>query len=142
MSPIASKLTIAPENVNKLVPAIQSMVNNGYTHINLNCVHEEGWNKSHANVLYWQLHQITDWLFENNLQFDITLSIFSELCGKPLPELNQNNWCGGLGLMLAFDYQGNAYPCLRYIDTSSNPNYDLFTIGNLEDGINILDEHQ
>ena len=70
------------------------------------------------------------------------MSIFSLQCGLPEDESMNNNWCGGTGLMLAFDYKGNAYPCLRYIETSSNPSLDLFIIGDLESGINNNEEHQ
>ena len=135
-------MTIAPNNVNKLCDSLQVMIKNNYNEINLNCVHEKGWNKNHAKILYQQLCKITDWLFENNLQNEIKLSIFSEYCGKPLDENNLNNWCGGTGSMLAFDYLGNAYPCLRYMETSANKNQDLFIIGDLNNGLNQIKEHK
>ena len=140
---IGSKMTIAPENVDKVFDALISIIKEqGYKHINLNCVYEEGWETHHATTFYWELHKITDWLFENNLQNDISLSIFDESCGKPQGFENNQNWCGGCGLMIAVDYKGDIFPCLRYMETSSNVKYPPYTIGNLKNGINILPEHQ
>ena len=140
---IGSKMTIAPENVDKVFEAIKSIVGEqGYKHVNLNCVYEEGWNKKHATALYWELHKITDWLFENNLQDEITLSIFEESAGKPLTDDHNQNWCGGCGLMISVDYKGDIFPCLRYMETSSNTKYPSYIIGNIKEGINILPEHK
>ena len=140
---IGSKMTLAPENVDKTFEAIKSIVGEqGYRHVNLNCVYEEGWNKEYAKILYWELHKITDWLFENNLQNEVTLSIFDELCGHPKGYDENENWCGGCGLMIAMDYKGDIFPCLRYMETSSNTKYPSYIIGNIKDGINILPEHK
>lgn len=139
---IGSKMTISPENVNQIFNALKSMINNNYKNIHLNCVYEEGWTNEHATILYWQLHEIVDWIFDNKLENDINLSIFSEYCGTPKDTESQENWCGGLGLMLAFDYKGDAYPCLRYMETSSNKNFEPFIIGNINEGINQNLEHK
>ena len=44
--------------------------------------------------------------------------------------------------MLAFDYKGDAYPCQRYMETSTGNEYPLYIIGNLESGINQIEEHK
>lgn len=67
--------------------------------------------------------------------------MFTEYCGKPHNENDNQNYCGGLGLMIAVDYKGDIYPCLRYMETSSNKNIPPYTIGDLENGINIKKEH-
>ena len=139
---MGSKMTIAPGNVSKIYDAVTYMISeNNYKHINLNCVYEEGWTNEHANILYWELHKITDWIFEWNLQDKVTLSMFTEYCGKPHAEDDNQNWCGGLGLMIAVDYKGDIYPCLRYMETSSNKNIPPYIIGDIENGINIKKEH-
>ena len=56
--------------------------NEGYDFIHLNCVYEEGWTNEHANILYWELHKLADWLVENNLQDSVTLSILDGSCGS------------------------------------------------------------
>lgn len=138
---IGSKMTIARDNVDKMYSAITSMVLNGYTNINLNCIYEEGWNNNHANILYWQLHNIIDWLFDNGLQNKVRLSMLTEYCGKPQTEEDNSNWCGGLGLMIAVDYKGDIYPCLRYMESSLGSNVPPYIIGNIECGINRKKEH-
>lgn len=140
---MGSKMTIAPGNVDKVFSAVSYMIKeNGYKHINLNCVYEKGWTNEHANTLYWELHKLTDWLFENNLQNEVYLSIFNRKNGVPMPENSNRNWCGGTGLMLAVDYKGDIYPCLRYMESSIGDKAPPYIIGNIKDGINIKKEHQ
>lgn len=138
---IGSKMTIAPGNVKNVKDAVISMIDRGYRYINLNCVYEEGWTDEHANELYWQLHYLTDWLFENNLQDEVTLSIFSKECGHSISEIDNHNWCGGTGLMLAVDWKGDIYPCLRYMESSVGGNQPPYIIGNIYDGIRRVKEH-
>ena len=132
---IGSKVTIAPGNVNCVGDAVLSMIEQGYRHINLNCVYEEGWDNTHARELYWQLHQLTDLLFARHLENEVTLSIFDQNCGHPMSEEDNNNWCGGTGLMLAVDYKGDIYPCLRYMESSIGNRRPPYTIGNIQNGI-------
>lgn len=138
---IGSKMTIAPGNVNQVGSAVSSMLERGYRHINLNCVYEEGWTNEHAAELYWQLHNLTDWLFDHHMEDEVTFSIFSQLCGHPLSEEDNQNWCGGTGLMLAVDWKGDIYPCLRYMESSVGSNQPAYIIGNIYDGIRKTDEH-
>jgi radical SAM peptide maturase (CXXX-repeat target family) len=140
---MGSKMTISPENITKLSKAVIDMIeNNKYTHINLNCVFEEGWNNEHAKILYYELNKITDWLIENDLQDEIILSIFdNHYIGKRLPEENNNNWCGGTGYMLSTDCDGNLYPCQRYSPASIGDKQPLYIIGDLECGIGKCKEH-
>lgn len=139
---MSSKMTIAPGNIDKVFSAVSYMIeSSNYRHINLNCVYEEGWTNEYANILYWELHKLTDWLFDNNLQDSVTLSIFSEHCAKPLDPSNDKNWCGGVGLMVAVDYKGDIYPCLRYMESSVADDVPAYIIGNIDDGINRKPEH-
>ena len=45
------------------------------------------------------------------------------------------NWCGGNGEMLAIDYNGIWYPCLRYMPSSLGDKREPITCGNIDDGI-------
>jgi hypothetical protein len=45
-----------------------------------------------------------------------------------------NNWCGGVGSMLAFDYNGLAFPCLRYMESSLGSDKEPIIVGSV-DGI-------
>jgi uncharacterized protein len=50
------------------------------------------------------------------------------------PEDNEN-WCGGTGSMIAIDWKGDIFPCLRYMESSLGENVPPFIIGNLKDGV-------
>jgi len=140
---LGSKMTIAPGNVDKVFDAVSYMIGkSNYGYINLNCVYEEGWTNDHAHTLYWELHRLIDWIFEKNLQDKVKLSMLTQDCGKPQGDERNQNWCGGLGLMIALDYKGNIYPCLRYLESSANSEIPPFTIGDLENGINRTAEHR
>jgi len=60
------------------------------------------------------------------------------------PKLNEDldNWCGGTGDMLAFDWKGDAYPCVRYMESSLAGQVEPYIIGNLTDGLYQLPEHK
>lgn len=109
------------------------MVERIYKSVYLNCVYEEGWKAEHARILYQQLKELADEIVEmENPPF---LSIFDEAIGRPLPETENQNWCGGDGKMLAMDWQGDFYPCLRYMGSSLGGEQEPYVIGDLEHGI-------
>lgn len=137
---IGSKMTIAPGNVCYLYHAVVGLLNVGYREINLNCVYEKGWTLGHAATLYTQLKQLADYIL--TLDSQPFLSIFSEIIGHPMREDENQNWCGGTGLMLAVDCDGLFFPCLRYMGTSLGGEQRPYTIGDLEHGINVLPEHR
>lgn len=140
---MGSKMTIAPENLDSMYNALIYMIkDSGYRNINLNCIYEKGWNLSHAKKLYNELHKLIDWLFDNKLENDVYLSMLTADCGKPLSPEDNQNWCGGTGLMIAVDYKGDIYPCLRYMESSIGDEISPFIIGNVKDGINIKQEHR
>ena len=77
---IGSKMTIAPENVDKIFEAVSSMIaTDGYDNIHLNCVYEKGWTNEHANILYWELHKLADWLAENKLLDEVIAQLENEI---------------------------------------------------------------
>jgi radical SAM protein with 4Fe4S-binding SPASM domain len=49
-------------------------------------------------------------------------------------------WCGGTGLMIALDWKGNIYPCIRYAENSICGKQEPYLIGNIKDGIGIRPE--
>ena len=138
---MGSKMTISPENVSRVGVAVKDMIAKGYTAINLNCIFEEGWTNEHARELYWQLHDLTDWVCEQELQNKVSFSILKENACQPNSEDNNKNWCGGTGSMLAIDYKGDIFPCLRYMESSVGDKVQPYIIGNLEKGICNTPEH-
>ena len=81
-------------------------------------MYEEGWQLAHAKILYNQLKTLADYILEKGLFHNITVTIFSEALFHPKKEEDNENWCGGTGMMLACDYKGDLYPCLRYMESS------------------------
>lgn len=131
---MGSKMTIAPQNVSYVFDALKNLIGLGYEEINLNCVYEEGWAVEHARILYGQLKLCADYLVENHLE-DLYISMFEENFFRPKdPEENQN-WCGGTGYMIAMDWKGDLYPCIRYMESSLGTDAPPLRIGNVHTGI-------
>lgn len=126
---LGTKMTLAPENIKYTYQAVLGLINDGYEHINLNCVFEEGWTIEHARILYQELKKISDYIFENNLFDTHSLSIFDEMSFQPLAEDDNQNWCGGTGSMLSIDYKGDLYPCIRYMESSIGDDQPPYIIG-------------
>lgn len=139
---MGSKITIAPGNVQYLSGALKHMVELGYTEINANCVYEEGWELEHAQELYRQMKIFSDYLIENNLYRDIFCSLYQENFFQPKDPRDNQNWCGGTGLMLACDPDGWIYPCLRYMESSLGDDQLPLRIGHVDRGIETLDSEK
>ena len=61
-----------------------------------------------------QLMQLADEIIDNNLYKSNVCSFFVDDIGKPLDcKLDNNNWCGGTGQIIAFDYKSLLSPLLR-----------------------------
>ena len=132
---MGSKMTLAPANIQYTFEAVKGLIDQGYKEINLNCVFEEGWTIEHATILYYQLKQLTDYLFENNLEDEIFISMFDERLFHPKDKDDIQNWCGGNGSMIAVDWKGDIYPCVRYMESSLGPDIPPIIIGNVDTGI-------
>ena len=132
---MGSKMTLAPENVAYTYEAVVSLIENGYDDINLNCVYEKGWEQEDATTLYYQLKKLADYVIDNKLYDTHYISMFKENIGKNLSPEENGNWCGGTGAMIAVDYKGDIYPCIRYMESSLGDNVKPLIIGNVYDGI-------
>lgn len=130
---MGSKMTIAPENVPYVYEAVVSLIENGYDVIYLNCVYEKGWTVEHAKILYNQLKLLADYILNRDQK--IFISMFKDTNFQPMDSNDDQNWCGGTGYMLAVDYKGDLFPCLRYMESSLGCGRKPLTIGNVWDGI-------
>lgn len=129
---LETKMTLSPDNILFTFDAVINLINLGYMSISLNCVYEEGWTLAHAKILYQQLIKIANWIFDNDVFQKYRISLFDKTLFTPLSADYSSNWCGGIGNgMLAFDYQGNAFPCIRYMNSSLNNKQAPFSIGNI-----------
>lgn len=131
---MGSKITLAPANIQYTFKAIKDFIKFGYTEIYGNCVYEKGWELEHAQIFYQQLKQLADYIIDNNLEEIIYCSLFESHYFRPKNIDDEQNWCGGNGRMLAVDYKGDIYPCIRYMESSLGPTIKPIIIGNTKQG--------
>lgn len=129
-----SKMTLAPSNIKYLFDSVADFINNGMKCININCVFEEGWDQETANIEYYQLKQLADYIIDNDLD-NIYIAIFNERQEDMQDKYSDSNSCGGTGSMLAMRPNGQFYPCIRYMPTSIGNNVEDLCIGDIENGI-------
>ena len=131
---LGSKMTLSIDNINYTFLALVNLWENGYNYIHANCVYEKGWTIEHARVLYNELKKVADYLLNNHLERIKGTSILN-LDLSQQKNISDKNFCGGDGNMLAVDYKGDLYPCLRYMESSIGQNQSPYIIGNINDGI-------
>jgi sulfatase maturation enzyme AslB (radical SAM superfamily) len=132
---MSSKVTLAPANIQHTYEALKHLIEEGYTSIHCNCVFEKGWTLEHATCLYYELKKIADYILDNNLADTHSISMFAPHGFHPMSIEDNTNWCGGNGQMIAVDYKGDIYPCLRYMESSLGNEVPPIIIGNVETGI-------
>lgn len=136
------KMTFAPENLPYLSESYKYLISEGYTELWGNCVFEDVWSPQDATILYYQLKQLADYIIDNDLYDKIFISFFEEDNFVPLPETDNDNWCGGVSNnMFALDSKGFIYHCIRFMDSSLQGEQKPISIGDLEHGIGVLPEH-
>lgn len=131
---LSSKMTLSPDNINFVFPALVNLWENDYNFIYCNCIYEKGWTIEHAKILYYELKKVADYLLNNHLERIKGTSILN-LDLSQQKNISDKNYCGGDGNMLAVDYKGDLYPCLRYMESSIGQNQSPYIIGNVNDGI-------
>lgn len=127
---LGSKMTLSPDNIYYTSEAIINLINLNYKNIFANCVFEKGWTLEHAQIYYQELKKIADYILINNID-DIYFSIFNEDFYQPKNLDDDQNWCGGNGKMIAIDYKGDIFPCLRYMESSLGSNVPPLILGNV-----------
>jgi radical SAM protein with 4Fe4S-binding SPASM domain len=76
----------------------------------------------------WRL--FADYLLEDKRYERFNTSLFNETLLEPYD--NTRNWCGCGSCMIAVDYKGELYPCLRFKTVDKQKPW---VIGNIYDGI-------
>ena len=137
-----TKITLSPENVSETSKAVCNMLSLGYKYVFANCAYEEGWKLEHATTLYYEMKKISDYILDNDLEDDCCVSLFNKEWFRPMCDTETQNWCGGNGSMIAVDYRGLFYPCLRYMDSSLGCDCKPIVIGNVKDGIYTTQEQK
>lgn len=130
----STKMTLAPDNIRYIYDATVNLIQLGYDIIMLNCVYEDVWSPDDARLMYKELCRVSDYLFENNLHDKIFFRLFEDNIGNPMCPEDDKNYCGGTGSMIALDWQGNVYPCLRYMPSSIGCSREPYAIGKIQNG--------
>lgn len=125
---ISTKITIAPENLPHLENIFDFFFKRGCKDIHANPIFEHNWTPEEASLYYKILIKLADRLLDEP---KAESSLFTTHIGYPLFTTDTNNWCGGTAAMLAFDPEGNAYPCLRYMADSLGSTVPPIIIGNV-----------
>ena len=137
----STKITFAPENIDKINTAIPHLFEVGLTELNANCVFENVWKDEHVNLFFNELIKLADYIIDNDIYKYGFCSIFDNKIGQPLSPSDNKNFCGGTGQMLAIGVDGKFYPCIRYMKYAlSNPNSKEQPIGDIINGIKPKDE--
>lgn len=129
-----TKVTISSEDIPYIKESVLHLFSLGIHEVNINCVFENVWKEGDDKLFETQLMELADAIVDNNLYEKNACSFFTELLGKPMDCVTQNqNWCGA-GKMLAIDAAGNFYPCTRFAQYSLRDK-KAWIIGNIYDGI-------
>lgn len=123
-----TKVTIAPENLHLLEETFDFFIARGCTEIHANPIFEHAWTIEEARKYYDILIGIANKLLENE---NVHSSLFMYEHYKPALSSDTSNWCGGTGAMLAFDPDGLAFPCLRYMHSSLGDDQPPLVIGDV-----------
>ena len=129
-----TKVTISSADIPYIKESVMHLYSLGIHEVNINCVFEDVWRDGDDALYEIQLMQLADTIIDGGYYQDYACSFFTELMGKPLDcVLDNQNWCGA-GRMLSIDAAGNFYPCTRFAQYSLR-NKKAWIIGNIHDGI-------
>ena len=129
---LGTKITIARENLPYLSQTIKYFLDKNYHNINANTVFEVDWSLEDAKLYYQQLKEVANQMLQYSIQPNINL--FVETFFHPRLTTDTQTWCGGLGDMLAFDTEGNIFPCVRYMESSLGGQQKPICLGNCKIG--------
>ena len=129
-----TKVTISSADIPYIRESVLHLYSLGIHEVNINCVFENVWKEGDDLLFENQLIELADAIIDNGYYKDYACSFYSEIIGKPLDKvLENNNWCGA-GMMLSVDAEGNFYPCTRFAQYSLREK-KAWIIGNIHDGI-------
>jgi uncharacterized protein len=109
-----TKVTVAHDDLPFVRESVAHLWGLGIKNVNINVVFEEVWREGDDLALEGQLKELADLVLAERLYRSHNVSFFSDMIGRPLDRTKDNrNWCGA-GRMLAVDYRGAFYPCIRF----------------------------
>lgn len=131
---MGTKVTISSPDIPFITESVLHLYSLGIHEVNINVVFEDVWKEGDDTLFEKQLIELADAIIDGDYYEDYACSFFSELIGKPLDPVRDNqNWCGA-GMMLSVDAAGNFYPCTRFAAYSLRTKKPII-IGNINEGI-------
>lgn len=127
----STKVTLSTNDLPYVCESVLHLFDLGIHRIFMNCVFEDVWKEGDDLIFEEQLIKLADAMIDNELYVENSCTIFDEKIGKKY--MDNKNWCGS-GKMLAIDYNGNFYPCNRFVDFSLREKRPR-SIGNIYTGI-------
>lgn len=134
-----TKATISRENMSMLPETIKYYISEGYTQIHANTIYEPDWTPEDGKLFYQKLKEMANILLPYNERVHISLFERNSFCPKGDP---LQCWCGGYTSMLAFDTEGNMYPCIRYMESSLGSDAPPIIIGDAWHGMYYTSEQK
>lgn len=131
-----TKVTIGHADLPYLAESIIHLWNIGLETIPANVVYEDAWEDGDDILFEQQLIKLADYVLDNKLWNTYSCTLFTEHIGYPLTKDDKKKNHCGTGKMLAIDYRGNLYPCVRFMQYSLNRQNE-FSVGNIYEGIDL-----
>ncbi len=134
----ATKVTFASDDLKYLKDSIVYLYSLGFKDVSANVVLEDVWKPGDDQLFMNQLIQLADYLIDNNLDESFSGGFFEERIGIPNgKERMYANWCNCGENVAAVDYNGDLYPCTRFLPFTLNNRKEGRKIGNLNSGVDI-----
>jgi len=127
----STKATVSSEDLPFVQESVLHLFELNIKYVNINVVFEDVWKENDDLLFEEQLKLLADEIIDRKLYRNHACSFFNRGIGTP--NKNNGNWCGS-GKMLAIDYTGNFYPCIRFTPCSLK-NKPARAIGNCYDRI-------
>lgn len=133
---VSQKSTFSSDDLKYLKDSIVHLWDLGFKDVQSNLVYEDVWKEEDPELFENQLVELSDYMFESGRYKDHTVAYLSKRIGLPVSrELKNINRCGAGYKSLAFDTEGNIYPCIRFLDFCSEDRKKKI-VGNVNTGIN------
>lgn len=130
----STKVTIAHNDLPFIKESVIHLWGLGIRDVNINVVYENIWSEGDSRIFENELCGLADYIIENDIYQDKNFSFFTNTVGNPCKD--EQNWCGA-GKMLAIDYTGNFYPCVRFAPFSMAKHKEGRNIGNIRVGLDL-----
>lgn len=132
-----AKSTFSHEDLPLLKKSVIALWSLGIKDISANIVFENVWTKDDPIIFEKQLNSLADYILENKIfeKDNYYLKFFDFGLLKPFKNnFQEKTYCSAGIDEFAFDYEGNIYPCIRFLDFSLK-NKKGFSLGNIYDGM-------